>query len=108
MLAFDFARPPVPDAHRRVGRDPDDDVLVGGHLDLALLLRQLRLLGERVLVPDLDGAVAEAAEDGVPADLDVVDVVRALEGRLTGGGRGQAAVPPAFWTALIPDFPSVT
>ena len=92
MLTFYFARAPVPDADCRIGRDPDHDVFVGFHLDLPLLLGQLHFFRERLLVPNLDGPVSESANDGVVADFDVVDLVRALKGRFPGG-RGQASVP---------------
>ena len=91
-----FARLPVPDADCRIGRDPDHDVFVGLHLDLPLLLGQLHLLRQRLPVPYLDGPVSESADDGVVAYLDVVDLVRALEGRFSRG-RGQASVPAECW-----------
>ena len=83
---------PIPDADCRVGRDSNYDVLVGFHLDLSLLLGQFHFFRERILVPNLDGPVSEPANDGVVAYFDVVDVVRALEGRLPCGRR-KASMP---------------
>jgi hypothetical protein len=62
------------------------------HLHFSLLLSEFHCLFLRVLVPDLDGPVSESAQDGIASDLDVVDLGRALESRLSVRG-AQAVVP---------------